>query len=126
MLNRVLTCLLVVLMFLVGTTMTACTAEPNPTYGSTVEGFVIFPDENSVYISASETKVEYTGVCAGNSGVVVLRFTNENTGEVRNHTFICNNVYQINSINPFSEGRWHIELVKATCENFDRIFLTFS
>lgn len=115
MLNRVLTCLWVVLMFLVGTTMTACTAEPNdtvPTYGSSVEGLVIFPYENSVYISGSVTKVEYTGMCAGKSGVVILRFTNENTGEVKNHTFICNNVYQINSINPFFEGRWTLNWLK--------------
>lgn len=138
MINRVLTCLLAVLMLLVGTTTTAFAAEPNdtvPTDGTTsVEtragyGNVIFPDERSVYISGSVTKVAYTAVCAGKTGAVILKFTNRSTGEVRNHTFTCDNVYHNSSslgINPFSQGWWDIQLVMTTCDNFIEIYMNFS
>ena len=88
-----------------------------------------FPSQRSILISGSATKVSYTAVCTGKPGAVILRFRNRTTGEVRTHTFTCDNVYHSNSklgINPFSEGWWDIEYVMSTCDNFITIFMNFS
>ena len=134
--KRACACFLALLMIM-GTTMTAFAAEneqivePKKTTAITTRasGDAEFPSQRSVLISGSATKVAYTAVCTGKTGVVILRFTNRSTGEVRNHTFICDNVYHSNSklgINPFSEGWWDIEYVMSTCDNFITIFMNFS
>ena len=134
--RRALACFLAVIM-IAGTTMTTFASEkvetvtPKQTTEMTARGYgsAEFPSQKSVLISGSVTKVAYTAVCTGKTGVVILRFRNRTTGEKRDHTFICNNVYHNSSslgINPFSEGWWDIDYVMSTCDNFVTIFMNFS
>ncbi len=86
-----------------------------------------FPSDRTVKITKPVTIVAYTASCTGNTGVVILRFTNRTTGEVRNHTFLCDNVYHNRETlgNAFSTGTWDISLVTSTCGNFVSIFMNF-
>lgn len=128
--RRCFAALLTVLIF-TGSVITTFAAESEQTTIQETRGYgsAEFPSQRSILISGSATKVSYTAVCTGKPGAVILRFRNRTTGEVRTHTFTCDNVYHSNSklgINPFSEGWWDIEYVMSTCDNFITIFMNFS
>lgn len=61
---------------------------------------LIYPQGTSFTLGHSVSKVEYKGTYGllGKSGVVILRFTNVNTGDSRSNTFICDGSTHVESL----------------------------
>lgn len=93
-------------------------------------GSVIYPDKSTVTINRGYVDtVSYTGTYGlfGSSGIVVLRFTNVSTGDLKSWTFICDNSYHVDKLNyQLPAGTYSISLQASTVKNLVDLKINFS
>lgn len=92
--------------------------------------FFVYPSNTTVTISRRTSKVTYTGVYStinGHSGVIVLRFTNTSTGDIKSWTFIVNNAQQVDRFSvPLEAGTYQITQMSNTVQGFVELSATFN
>ena len=92
---------------------------------------ISYPNNTSISINGTVSKVEYTGTYntwlgLGHSGVVVLRFTNRSTGDFKSWTFICDNGFHSDNLGyTLPSGTYDIELLVNTVKQFQLLQLQF-
>lgn len=91
-------------------------------------GSVIYPQGNRVTINRGYVDtVSYTGVCTGKTGVIVLRFTNVNNGDIKDWTFICDNSYHVAQMSALiPAGTYTISSPTSTVTGLISLSINFS
>lgn len=87
-----------------------------------------YPTTSISVITGYVDQVKYAGYfgTGGSDGVVVLRFTNNSTGDFKDFTFICDSSWYTRNLNfQLTPGIYRITEVANTVGNFTYLFANF-